>query len=308
MEEDRISGMPDEVLVSILSLVTMKEAASTSVLSRRWRKPWTFIPNLNFDRKQKLYDLRELRFSLGCLERSSRGQREYFRERTNYVKWVNRVLELYQGTAIDQFRVCFDLDESYSRDIDNWINFVMVKRVQRLELRLPTIHIGPQLKPYAFPPLHSQNRDFPICNFLRALKLDSVNVTGEVLEYFICNCPFLERLCVKHSDTLVNLKVAGPSLRLKYLEISYCFKLENLEISATDLVSFKYFGPRITMPLNYAPNLVEVNIGGQYCEYVIYDFQEFSSYFSQLETLTLDVGIIKVSMQNYVGVNFFFFG
>jgi len=74
----------------------MRQQVLVYVLPRRWGKLWTLIPSQNFDREQKLYDLGEM---------------------TNYVKWVNRVPELYQGPAIDQFRVCINLDESYSRDI-----------------------------------------------------------------------------------------------------------------------------------------------------------------------------------------------
>lgn len=40
-EEDRISKLPHEVVVSIvLSLLTLKEAAATRILSRRWRCVW----------------------------------------------------------------------------------------------------------------------------------------------------------------------------------------------------------------------------------------------------------------------------
>ncbi|KAM1814979.1 hypothetical protein COP1_028382 [Malus domestica] len=37
---DRISWLPDEVLVSILSRLPLKEAAATSILSRQWRYPF----------------------------------------------------------------------------------------------------------------------------------------------------------------------------------------------------------------------------------------------------------------------------
>lgn len=35
--KDTIQKLPDDVLVSIISLLKLKEAARTSVLSRRWR-------------------------------------------------------------------------------------------------------------------------------------------------------------------------------------------------------------------------------------------------------------------------------
>ncbi|XP_062169713.1 F-box/FBD/LRR-repeat protein At5g53840-like [Alnus glutinosa] len=284
--EDRISGMPDDVLVSILSLITMKEAGRTSVLSRRWQKLWTFVPNLNFDGQERLYYLED---HIGA-----RGFRRLHRiARTNYVKWVNRVLELHRTPAIDQFRVFFDLTEDYRRDIDNWINFAMEKRVQRLELSFDYCSL---INPYPFPSLY-QTRGIPSPNSLRALILKFLNVSGEVLEYFICNCPFLDRLWVEGSETLVNLKVAGPLLRLKHLEISHCLKLENLEISAKNLVSFVYFGPRITMPFKYVPNLVEMSLEGNYFEYSIYNFCEFSSYLPRLETLVLDLSKVEKKMK-----------
>ncbi|GLT63985.1 hypothetical protein SLA2020_365060 [Shorea laevis] len=280
--------MPDEVLVSILSLITMKEAGRTSVLSRRWRKLWTFVPNLNFDAPGRSYYLQER----ACL---------LFTDRTNYLNCVNSVLELHQAPAIDQFRICFDLDEIYRHDIDNWVNFALKKRVQRLELCLEGLG---DFNRYHFPSmcnsircLRSRSLGFPSCNSLRALDLKSVNISGEVLEYFLHECPFLERLKVVRSRTLVNLKVAGPLHQLKYLEIYHCFKLQNLEISATNLVSFVYCGPRITMPLKHVPNLVEASIGGLYCEYLIHKFCEFSSYFLQLRTLILELGLIYERME-----------
>lgn len=46
---DRVSDLPDEILVSILSLLTMREAVATCILSRRWRNMWTRSRSLKFD-------------------------------------------------------------------------------------------------------------------------------------------------------------------------------------------------------------------------------------------------------------------
>ncbi|XAR65665.1 hypothetical protein NMG60_11009848 [Bertholletia excelsa] len=48
-EEDRISNLPDPILVDILSLLETKYAVRTSALSTKWRQLWTFVPNLVFD-------------------------------------------------------------------------------------------------------------------------------------------------------------------------------------------------------------------------------------------------------------------
>ncbi|RXI07755.1 hypothetical protein DVH24_009786 [Malus domestica] len=46
---DRISELPHEIIVSILSLMSLKEAAATSILSRRWRYVWASTMTLVFD-------------------------------------------------------------------------------------------------------------------------------------------------------------------------------------------------------------------------------------------------------------------
>ena len=96
--EDRISQLPDEILNSILSFLTLKQACTTSVLSHRWKHLWQFFTgSLNFDYNP---------------------DQKWELERNKIVKRVNHILQLHQGSTIDEFKLCFKLDEHSINHID----------------------------------------------------------------------------------------------------------------------------------------------------------------------------------------------
>jgi len=45
---DRISSLPDDILISILSSLSTKQAFVTSILSKRWTRLFYLVPNLDF--------------------------------------------------------------------------------------------------------------------------------------------------------------------------------------------------------------------------------------------------------------------
>ena len=47
--EDRISALPEELLVTILLLVPIKNAVATMILSKRWRYIWMMLPRLDYN-------------------------------------------------------------------------------------------------------------------------------------------------------------------------------------------------------------------------------------------------------------------
>ncbi|XP_030960578.1 F-box/FBD/LRR-repeat protein At5g53840-like isoform X2 [Quercus lobata] len=279
LSQDRLSDLPDEILVSILSLLKLEERQRTSILSRRWRYLWTFVTcNLVFD-KSRLQPVWE---KYKCHEISIADFRTaLYSERSKFIVWVNGVLELHQGDTIDEFRIFFDMDGTFSAVLDNWISFSRRKKVKKLSLNL--LSLGRHKYSLTSQPFQSYSLES-----LTDLSLTSVEVTGEVLDYILSNCPFIEILHVEISRSLMNLKTSCPLPKLKHLKIIYCQNLKHIQIHAINLVSFKYFGCETTrILLGDIPNFVSLSVMDSYVGYSFKNRCPISHYFSQLETLEL---------------------
>lgn len=276
---DRLSELPDDILVPILSVLTLKEAGRTSVLSKRWRYLWKFTTgSLDFDGE-------------GLVKTSLKFKRYRF------VKMVNRVLKLHQGHTIDEFRVCFDVNGmKFKSDIDNWISFSLRKKVKRLLLEFKPIMSGFRYT-LTMKFLHESSSKLLCGDFLTDLCLSNVEVTGEVLDCVLSNCPSIEVLRVEGSQSLVEFKPSCPLPKLKHLMISCCSFLRIVEISAINLVSFKYCGKVTRMLLGDVPNLVEMYLSFQYSDILVDNRILPSHYFPQLETVINNLLEISLSFQ-----------
>ncbi|XP_062005450.1 F-box protein At4g09920-like isoform X2 [Rosa rugosa] len=300
---DRISALPDEILVIILSGLPVRDAQATSILSRRWRYMWASITTLNFDDEKNLCRLYEL-------SRIYPEGKEL--KKLRYVDWVDSVLKLHRAPNIEQFRVSFDIGPRSS--IDEWIQFAMKKGVQMLELdfleypahsrsssyalrqNVLGIRKGSGLNPLCSDVPSEHISEYVGFKSLKVLDLKSVDVAGNVLEDILSNCSVLERLSMSDSSKLVNLRVISPSTALKYLVIQRCYKIKRIEISDANLVSFVYDtdeafiydADEVDLLLNNLPLLVEVSLGGIHSLDFLEVFSRISCCLAQLEILNLN--------------------
>nr|KAJ0191954.1 hypothetical protein LSAT_V11C800394210 [Lactuca sativa] len=280
---DFISQMPDDILISILSSLPLKEATSTSNLSTRWRYLWCQTDGLDFDANEKL-------------DKIATDPKSLITERPKYINLVNRVTRQHKAPTINLFRISFDLDKRSKGAIDKWVDFAISKRFQKLELDLlengETLRQPP--KNYVFPikclnvPKLVYGKETEL-KFLKSLFLKCVNVSEEVFGKILTNCSGLQQLSIHGSGDLVNVKISGPYLVLKHLEIVFCFGVKSIEIKNVKIESFSYLGPGITMKLNNLPMLQEISIGEGYSGFENNVFGQISCCISHLQILTLDI-------------------
>lgn len=242
LPQDRISQLPHDILICILSFLTFKEAARTSVLSKRWKDVSKYLASLDFDGSEVLDKIVES-------ERKAGHASIRERETRKYVKRLNKVLQSHKATVLDEFRVHFELDNSYQKAIDKWLQFAFARKVQSLELDL--YHgfefDAASVEPFTFPNVtlgltsegSSGGWSRAYFKSLKSLTLSRVEVSEEVLQFFLHNCRSLERLVVRRSYNLISLEVSAPSPALKYLETCHCFDLQRLTVTDANLVSLK---------------------------------------------------------------------
>ena len=220
---------------------------------------------------------------------------------------MNDTLKSCRVSTIDEFSVCFELDDGSKSHVDGWIDFAISKGVKRLELDFTATSPFKDASNFYRFPNERFTSDKTCIKSLTSLTLKYIRVTGELLEHFLSNCPLLERLHVDNSEDLVNLKIYGSSLKLKYLHIIRCLEFKSIEINAPNLESFGYVGNEIRLHVHSAPRLLDVRIGGMYSHPIYYAFGSLSSYLYQLESLTLDVhSYTYVSTSNSFAISYIY--
>ncbi|EYU33421.1 hypothetical protein MIMGU_mgv1a019232mg, partial [Erythranthe guttata] len=249
-DDDRISRLPDDILVDILSLLSLKEAVCTSVLSSRWHNLWKHIYRLNFDPH----------------------------------------VSLQKGTQ-QGFESCKEKrKKKFQKDVNRWINFAIVRHVQRLELDLTTgdsSRYNCSLPQELLTKNTSSEIDFKP---LKVLCLKSVDVTEEDIKFFQSKCPMLEELVVDRSLKLLNVEVCGgPFLVLKHLELTRCYNLKSVKVCAPNLTSLTLQKVECLL-LENVPRLVEVSVCRAYSKVsTTVALSAFACCDFQLEILTLEM-------------------
>lgn len=229
---DRISDLPDNILLHILSFTSTKEAIRTSLLSKRWKDLWIFLPDVDLQRS--------------CLELES-----------SFTVLVSKALFHRDTSHLRKF--CLELNFDVSLDLfKDWISAAIEHNVQVLDLNLcggqsfvlpPSFFTSKSLCNLKLSMLHTLEIPSQICFIsLKCLTLSRVTFRDdESTQLLFSGFPILEELVLHDCDwQKINcVTISIPTLR------KFAFLLETLKhglleckikLYAVNLKSFKYAG------------------------------------------------------------------
>ncbi|KFK33614.1 hypothetical protein AALP_AA5G036800 [Arabis alpina] len=200
--EDRISHLPEALLVHILSLLPTKNVVATSALSKQWRHVWKMVPKLEF------------------VSYRNKSKHETFSE------IVCRVLLSHKAPVLESLHLDFNVDKCDAMVIGMSIGIAYAHHLRKLVLNVDSMKGD-----FAFPSsLYkcdtletlilmdwvSIDLSSPVClKSLRTLRLEDVEYKNDAsVVNLLSGCPILENLEVYRSEVDVEIfTITVPSLQ-----------------------------------------------------------------------------------------------
>lgn len=304
--KDAISLLPEEVLGNILSLIPTKQAASTSVLAKKWRNVFRLVHNLDFDDSDLL--------------QPKEGEEERDEMRESFRNFVDRTLALQCGSPIKKISLnCYIHMASELACVCRWISNAVERGVLELDISIQTFYCEVFLPPELWKSktlvkltLGTQNSlgKFPPDVSLPALKsllIDSIFFCYEDLCYVLLpGCPVLEELVVRHEDFVgIPFCISSRTIK-KQLSVHYDCESEidfmgGMSFDAPSLVSLDYSDYALAeYPHVNLESLAEARLDIRYSKMIKKpDITGLIIGISNIETLHLSPGSADVSFPKF---------
>ncbi|XP_074270827.1 putative F-box/LRR-repeat protein At5g41630 [Silene latifolia] len=254
-DRDRLSEMPDDIIVRILSCMSTIDAVRT-VLLRRFGNLWTFIHTINFA---------DFVFPDELCTWGNNKLMQWF------CRFIHNVLMLHQNPFIDKFHLSIEFDEAPD-DITEWLMFALGKKAK--EIRLFDDRYYNFSLSSIFSKLKSQflvTLDLDYCTFteefqvklesLQKLSLYRVRMTNKSFQSFISGCPSLQELVIVNPVWVTKLSFSAANI-------------SKFSLSLTEDCDEYYYGKK-SLSLNF-PNLKSLYLESQLCKLDIIDISSVS--------------------------------
>ncbi|XP_066324872.1 F-box/LRR-repeat protein At4g14103-like isoform X2 [Miscanthus floridulus] len=258
-----MEDLPEEIQPLVLSLLSLKEVARTSLVSRNWRKLWTRYPNLCFDgSKDGPTDMDSVKI-----------------ERAKFVETVNSIIQHHSGIGLNKFSVRFSLGMDSSDILNRWICFATASKAKIIAMNLSPKgnYLEPSKQVHYFPleALGAQDGPFiqclfltnvsikphsDICGFtkLKSLHLHCIQIIGD-LSGLLLNCSSLEDLEVIACSGVTDLNIPHQLNKLRHLLISN-MRIQMVEFHVPNLSHFGYKGSVIPVVLHGCSKLQKATL------------------------------------------------
>ncbi|KAH0765454.1 hypothetical protein KY285_001325 [Solanum tuberosum] len=200
--DDRISELPDSLLLQILSLLPTEEAFTTCILSKRWQYLWTSLNSFIFSPKR------------------------YWERSKGFRSFVDYVLSHFTVSKIDKFELHCGSLYKHKSQISRWLTFAVKKNVQHVVIYSHPPYIMPQtfFTCSSLITLHiakcSLVSDIVIAwKSLNTIKLEDMVVLDAEINNLLSGCPALETIVFNSVGGFSRLEINS----LKHLELSRDF-------------------------------------------------------------------------------------
>ncbi|KAH7859869.1 hypothetical protein Vadar_006453 [Vaccinium darrowii] len=234
-KSDCLVKLPEPLLHHILSYLSMNDVIRTSVLAKRWRYLWLYVPCLTFSPMMKMI-------------------------RSEEVAFINRSLLLHKSLNVQKLNITF----YYSTEalvLDSWIHFALTRNVNQLYLDFTrcsshsskyTLHdIIFKCSSLTVLALKSCRIQLPVkikLSSLKTLSFEDVSFYGGPVNDLLSSCSNLEDLSFANCFMANNPNLAIMNSGVKTLKIWGGRFLKNSRsvIIAPFIVSFELIGARVS--------------------------------------------------------------
>ncbi|KAJ0581616.1 putative F-box domain, leucine-rich repeat domain superfamily, F-box-like domain superfamily [Helianthus annuus] len=235
-DEDRMSELPDSLLVEILSrLPSTKDAIRTTTLSKRWQHLWTAVTNLNFRHPDGLFTS------------------------PDFFSFVDKTLTQRPQSKLNKLTLVTRYGNWRKSRVHNWIRYAVNCNVEDLHLMLwepwePEPRTGFPLDDFVFIGSCFTHLTLAGCAFnptgaiswknLRSLRIIYGNLDEDLIENILSGSPVLETLVLNGCYGYRRLNITSKSVKNLVFSSYLAADLINdpldvIEINAPNILSLK---------------------------------------------------------------------
>ncbi|KAI9083181.1 hypothetical protein K1719_034914 [Acacia pycnantha] len=245
---DFISNLPNEILLTILSLLPVDEAVRTSILSKKWSSMWKNTPHLDLDVMHMIKPLSKLRIPVSddllldyirnILAKDEGIQRYYDiilfsisnehqggLKSCKFTHFPMKIIQILLAYFFVRQKTVEELCLECKPLIDKIQRFVGSDTYNRIFSSLSSLEIVNYYLESSIP--------FGSCMKLKTLKLKLVHVEDETLLEILGSCYKLESLSLVRCSRLRNLKIFH--MKIKFLELRALCVDHQIIVSAASL-------------------------------------------------------------------------